>query len=213
MKKIIMAGIAIIEVIAVIVVFNMITLAFSDINSRNKNQINSIDTANISRSSEHNGITVSIESVYGGSDVIVLTVKAESEEAVFNDDMQYNFNWWGIGSVSNPDKALKGVISYGVTIKEVDEEYWTSHIRYFNIHCSFQYNPRANYSLKDEKELVITLTDLVGDVPRGACVTAVEGEWRLKFSFDTNEIVCIDVISEPFMLYGKGLTATADLHK
>ena len=214
MKKIIKTTLMItILMIMMVTMFAMGTLAFNQITQITSiNQKNTVDTAELSNSDTKYGITISIESVYGGNTTFFGKLKVESETGFFDDDIfNTKLSGWcfktdGIDFNLNSDNSSKGMInSGGGSIREIEKESWTPYIRYFEIQRSvILSNANAGFSIGDESEHLITFTDFGSYDEDYQWITLIEGDWRLKFSYYADD-KDIDVIFSPFMFYGKGL--------
>jgi len=177
--------------------------------AKNQNDI-SDDISEFTDSDTKDGITVSVESVYGGNDTVFIKLKVETDDIVFDDNFEYSFGLWGIDFKVNPNDTDNNLINGGGTSIPVDKELWTEHVQYCDIKMSVRYGERAggdesaDFSLGDGNERVILLESFGYYNENYEWVKLSGGEWRLKFSYDTDDRE-IDTISKPFMFYGKGL--------
>jgi hypothetical protein len=157
------------------------------------------------------GITVSVESVYGGNDTAFVKLKVETDEIVFDDNFEYNFGLWGIDFSFNFADSGKNLINGGGTSIPAAQELWSEHIRYYDIKLTVRYgewadsDEQADFLVGDGQKRVISLEHFGYINEKHEWVNLSESEWRLIFSYDTDD-KNIDVIFAPFMFYGKALT-------
>jgi len=210
-------GIVIISILLIATVCTGFAFAGNRIDSDNydENQDDILrEIAGLSNSYTKDGITISIESVYGGNTTFFGKLKVESETGFFDDDIfNTKLSGWcfatdGIDYNFNSENSSKGMISSGGgSIREIEKESWTPYIRYFEIQRSvILFDANAGFSIGNGNEHIITFTDFGSYDENYQWVTLIEGDWRLKFSFDADtDDRDIDVIFSPFMFYGKGL--------
>jgi hypothetical protein len=188
-------------------------LASNEIFSKNPvnqaNQNNCYDMSKFSNSDTRSGVTMSIESVYGGTDTVFVKLKVETDDIVFDDNFEYSF-LRKIDLRSNSNDIGKNLINGGSQCREADKELWTEHIRYYDIKMSvmhsqrIRFNERADFSLGDGQERLMGFESFGYTNENYEWVKLIEDEWKLKFSYYTDDMD-IDVLFQPFMFYGKGL--------